>query len=141
MVLFLMCLLLPRTTEYENFGEGSMQAKFIILGVASFFSVFIAGFRMGTTWSPTRMASTPVWYDSKEAFYIILFVFEMIIIYLFLLSRFDLKFWVPNGSNKPGGYSRTPMIGKTSEQENSWEMELGSEQTNKSGLEKGIDSV
>ncbi|KAG9755167.1 hypothetical protein KCU59_g135, partial [Aureobasidium melanogenum] len=31
--------------------------------------------------------------------------FEIVVIYLFIFARFDQKFWVPNGSQGPGGYS------------------------------------
>lgn len=104
LVLLLLSLLLPRAPDSESFGTGSKKSKLIILGVAVFFTVFIAGFRTGTVWSPARPASNPAWYDSKPAFYVILFGFEIVIIYLFILTRFDRRFWVPNGSSKPGDY-------------------------------------
>ncbi|KAK5123658.1 hypothetical protein LTR85_002294 [Meristemomyces frigidus] len=106
-VLLLVSLLLPPSTESENFGTGSMRAKLIILSVAVFFSTFIAGFRTGTSWAAPRPVSDPAWYDSKAAFYIITLGFEVVVIYLFLLTRFDRRFWVPNGSKKPGDYSES----------------------------------
>lgn len=106
LVMLLLSLLLPRTRDTENFGAGSIRSKFIILGVAIFFICFIAGLRTGTSWSNARPASNPAWYDSKAAFYVILLGFEIIICYLFLFTRFDRMFWVPNGSNKPGDYCR-----------------------------------
>ncbi|KAL8748191.1 MAG: hypothetical protein Q9190_000010 [Brigantiaea leucoxantha] len=115
LILLLLAIFLPQHwPEYaENFGTGSMRAKLVILGVAVFFSVFIAGFRTGTVWSSPRLASNPAWYDSKAAFYVILFGFEIIVIYLFLFVRFDKRFWVPNGSNKPGDYSRQSLDNST----------------------------
>ena len=104
LVLLLLSVLLPLASDNENFGTGSMSSKFIILGVAVFFSTFIAGFRAGIVWSSLQPASNPAWYDTKAAFYVILFSFEIIIIYLFLFTRIDRRFWVPNGSNKPGDY-------------------------------------
>ena len=104
LVLLLLSILLPRAADNENFDTGSMGSKLIILGVAVFFSIFIAGFRAGIVWSSPQPASNPAWYDTKAAFYVILFGFEIIIIYLFLFTRIDRRFWVPNGSNKPGDY-------------------------------------
>ena len=105
-VLLLLCWLLPRASDCENFGTGSIESKLIILGAADFFSLFIAGFRMGTAWSDARPASNAPWYDSKAAFYVIEFGFEIVVLYLLLVTRFDKRFWVPNGSNKPGDYSQ-----------------------------------
>ena len=111
--LLLLSWLLPRAQDNENFGTGGMGSKLIVLGVAIFFTIFIAGFRTGTAWSAARLASNAAWYDSKAAFYVILFGLEIIIVYLFLLTRFDRRFWVPNGSNKPGDYSRIDLDGST----------------------------
>ncbi len=127
MILLLLSWLLPRASDNENFGTGSMESKLIILGVAVFFSVFIAGFRMGAAWSKARLASNSPWYDSKAAFYVIEFGFEIIVLYLLLVTRFDKRFWVPNGSNKPGDYSQINLDGekgrKTSERDNASEQE------------------
>jgi hypothetical protein len=109
LILLLVSSLVPRAPDNEDFGKGSMESKLFILGVAIFFLIFVAGFRTGTVWSAPRPASNPAWYDSKTAFYVILFGFEIIIIYLFLFSRIDWRFWVPNGSNKPGDYSRVDL--------------------------------
>lgn len=103
-ILLLLCWLLPRASDINNFGSGSIESKLIILGVAEFFSLFIAGFRMGLAWSDARLASDAPWYDSKVAFYVIEFGFEIIVLYLLLISRFDKRFWVPNNSIKPGDY-------------------------------------
>lgn len=120
-VLLLLSWLLPHASDNENFGTGSIESKMIILGVGICFSIFIAGFRLGVTWSKTRLASDYPWYDSKAAFYVIDFGFEIIVVFLLLVSRFDKRFWVPNGSNKPGDYAQTDlddsMAKKTSEQD------------------------
>ena len=132
LIFLAMSVLLPSTAHAENFGSGSLSSKLTILAVATFFSVFIAGFRMGTTWSPTRMATNPAWYHSKPAFYVIEFVFEIVIIYLFLITRFDQRFWVPNGSSKPGDYSRvehdSPMVMQGLEHQKSVEHDQTSDQ-------------
>lgn len=105
-VLLLLSWLLPRASNSETFGTGSMQSKLIIVAVGEFFSLFIAGFRMGVGWSNARPASDSPWYDGKAPFYVIEFGFEIVVLYLLLLSRFEKRFWVPNGSTKPGDYSR-----------------------------------
>ncbi|KAG9698542.1 hypothetical protein KCU95_g2611, partial [Aureobasidium melanogenum] len=104
-IFLLLSCLLPTDSEAENFGSCSMRAKQIILGVASFFSLFISGFRCGTIWATPRPASDPAWYDHRALFYIVLLGFEIVVIYLFIFTRFDQKFWVPNGSQGPGDYS------------------------------------
>lgn len=139
MVLLLLSWLLPRASDNENFGSGSMASKLIILGVAVFFSAFIAGFRMGVAWSKARLASNPPWYASKEAFYVIEFGFEIIVLYLLLVTRFDKRFWVPNGSNKPGDYSQIDLDStarKTLEQDTASERDKASEQDKASEKEK-----
>ena len=106
MIMLLLAVLLPLSKNRENFGTGSMRSKKIILEIALFLCTFIAGFRAGTTWTAPRPASDPAWYDSKAAFYVINFTFEITIIYMFLFTRFDNRFWIPNGSKRPGDYSR-----------------------------------
>lgn len=132
LVLLLLSSLLPRASDNENFGTGSMESKLIILGVTVFFSVFIAGFRMGLSWSDTRLASNAPWYDSKAAFYVIEFSFEIAVVYVLLVTRFDKMFWVPNGSNKPGDYSQLDLdgstAGKTPERDNASDEETMLEQ-------------
>lgn len=109
----ILSLILPPALDSENFGTGSMGSKLTILAVAVFFCNFLSGFRTGLIWSATRPASDPAWYDTKPAFYVIIFGFEIVIVYLFLFTRFDRMFWVPNGSSKPGDYSSI-VLGETS---------------------------
>ena len=138
--LLLLSWLLPRAPDNENFGTGSIGSKLGVLGVVIFFTIFIAGFRTGTAWSAARLASDAAWYDSKAAFYVILFGFEIIIVYLFLFAQFHRRFWVPNGSNKPGDYSQIDLDGstatKSSEQHRAWEQDSASVQDSASAQEK-----
>ncbi|KAI6712921.1 hypothetical protein JHW43_004575 [Diplocarpon mali] len=106
LVLYSWSLLLPRSASAENFGTGSMRRKFVVLGIALLLFLFIIGFRFGTSWTDARPASDPAWFDSRPAFYTIMFVLELIVIYMFIFTRFDRMFWVPNGSTKPGDYSQ-----------------------------------
>jgi hypothetical protein len=112
-VLYLLALFLPRPKEIkpENFGTGSMQAKLIILGVVLFFTNFISAFRFGVAWAPYRPLSRPAWYDTRAAFYLIELGFELITTFVLILARFDKRFWIPNGSNRPGDYSSIDLDG------------------------------
>ncbi len=127
LVMLLLSSLLPRAPDNENFGTGSMSSKLTILAVAVFFALFIAGFHTRTTWAAPRSIANPAWFDSKAAFYVIVFGFEIIVVYMFIFTRFDRRFWVPNGSKQPGDYSslslddstaiRMSELDKTSEQD------------------------
>jgi len=107
-ILYLLALVLPRPKdiEPENFGYGSMQAKLIILGVVLFFTQLISVFRFAVTWSPYRPLSDPGWYDTRAAFYIIQLGFELVVTFTLAFTRFDRRFWVPNGSSQHGDYSK-----------------------------------
>ncbi|CAD0100647.1 unnamed protein product [Aureobasidium mustum] len=111
-IFLLLSCLLPTDPESENFGSCSMRTKQIILTFASFFCLFISGFRCGTIWATPRPASDPAWYDHRALFYIVLLGLEIVVIYLFIFTRFDQKFWVPNGSECPGDYSGRNEKGK-----------------------------
>ncbi|KAF7516308.1 hypothetical protein G7054_g14214 [Neopestalotiopsis clavispora] len=95
--------ILPRKYVIEKFGTGSWHAKlFIVLFVAAIESLG-AGFRAGTNFVPRPM-DDPAWYDSRAAYYVFNFVFDLIVTYLYLLSGFHRRFHVPNGANGPGSY-------------------------------------
>lgn len=106
LVLLLLSVLLPPAVDSEDFGTGSMRAKQRILGATLFCLLFIVGFKTGTGWSDARPASDPAWWESKPAYYVILYGFEITVLYLFLAARIDKRFWVPNGSDGPGDYSK-----------------------------------
>lgn len=108
LVFFLLAVMLPPSRDRENFGKyGTMRSKLNILGLAGFCTLIIAGYRMGTSWSPPQFASHPPWWDGKPAFYLILFGLEVLVLYFLTVTRIDQRFWVPNGSSKPGDYSGT----------------------------------
>ncbi|KAL4737657.1 hypothetical protein BDV11DRAFT_151745 [Aspergillus similis] len=105
-------VLLPKSKQEESFGQGSMFAKIVIVTVSTCLCILIAGFKAGVLWSPTRPMSNPAWYHSKPAFYVFNFALEIMMLCLLTLSRIDKRFHIPNGSTKPGDYSR---MGKSSE--------------------------
>jgi hypothetical protein len=121
LTLLMLSVLLPLDPDSENFGAGSMSSKLMILAVAVFLSTFIAGFHTGTIWSSPRPASNPAWYDTKPAFYVIIFSFEIVIVYLLISTRFDQRFWIPNGSRKPGDFSSIKFGESTSQKESQQE--------------------
>lgn len=108
--------LFPATTV-DVPGTGSLRGKQVILGTAVLLLNLIAGFRAGTTWEPARPASDPDWYDSRAAFYMFNFFCEIVIVYMFLLTRFDHRFWVPNRSRGPSDYSRLGKLDSSHEAE------------------------
>ena len=112
-VLYLLALFLPRPTdiEPEDFGTGSMQAKLVVLAVVLFFTNVISAFRFGVAWAPYRPLSHPAWYDSRAAFYLVELGFELIITFTLVFARFDRRFWIPNGSKRPGDYSSIDLDG------------------------------
>ncbi|RDW72743.1 uncharacterized protein DSM5745_07915 [Aspergillus mulundensis] len=107
---------LPRSKQEETFGEGSMLAKIVILTASTCLCILVSGFKMGSLYRPLRPVSNPAWYHGKPAFYVFNFVLEIMILCLLTFSRIDKRFWIPNGSTKPGDYSG---MGKESGDESS----------------------
>ncbi|KAJ5613353.1 hypothetical protein N7510_006547 [Penicillium lagena] len=99
-------LLPPRSKEQETFGEGSARSQVIIITLSSCLCMLIAGFKAGAMWSPQRPMTNPAWYDSKACFFVFNFTLEIVILFLLTLTRLDKRFWIPNGSNQPGDYTR-----------------------------------
>ena len=110
-VIYLAAVFLPKHSQAEDFGKsGSMATRKLITGVMIALCILEAGFRAGITWEAPRPINNPAWYQSKPAFYMFFFGVEIIIIYTLLLTRFDQRFWVPNGSKQPGHYSRKEAV-------------------------------
>ncbi|OAQ63161.1 family c-likeg-protein-coupled receptor protein [Pochonia chlamydosporia 170] len=98
-------LLLPRAHPVEEFGKkGSMRTKLVLVLFTSTLLAFGAGFRAGVAYVQ-RPASNPAWFHHKAAYYCVNYLIELIVVFTYALSRFDLRFHVPNGSSKPGHYS------------------------------------
>jgi len=98
-------LVIPRKTRLEKFGTGRWRTKVAILLTATFLLCLGAAFRSGTNFKTPRPRNDPAWYQSKACFYIFDLGVEVIVIYLYLLVRVDLRFYVPNGSHQAGDYS------------------------------------
>lgn len=98
--------LLPTSPTEEPFGTGSQGRKLVVLLISCSLAVIIAGFKTGTAWETPRSALNPAWYHSKAAFYCFDFMLEIIILAMFLISRIDNLFHVPDGCKGPGDYTR-----------------------------------
>lgn len=97
---------IPSSDRVDTFGTGSMADKIRIVTISSCLAAIVAGFRAGTVWETVRPSSNPAWYQSKAAFYCFGFMLEIIIVTLFVISRVDKRFHVPNGCKTAGDYSR-----------------------------------
>ncbi|KAF9887209.1 hypothetical protein FE257_010463 [Aspergillus nanangensis] len=106
LVHILVAFLMPRSAQEETFGQGSLKSKAIIVALSSCICMLIAGFKAGTIWSPARPAFNPAWYHSKACFYAFNFLCEILVLTLLVSTRFDRRFFVPNGCNQPGDYTR-----------------------------------
>lgn len=94
----------PHGKSIENFGLGSFRAKVMIIISASALLFVGAVVRLIVAAQP-HPADAPAPIDSKLVFYLTGFTLEIIVVYLYAISRIDLRFWVPNGSSQPGDYS------------------------------------
>ncbi|KAJ5991999.1 hypothetical protein N7451_007723 [Penicillium sp. IBT 35674x] len=107
-----LAVLLPKSQQEERFGQGSSKIQILIVTMSAIFCMMIAGFKTGVNWSPVRLATNAAWFDSKACFYVFNFTFEIIALSILTFSRIDKRFWIPNGSTKPGDYTqlakRTP---------------------------------
>ena len=106
-------VLLPKSKDAETFGEGSMRSKLIIVTASTSLCILLAGFKAGITWSPARPIRNPAWFDSKACFYVFNFVCEILILGVLTFSQIDKRFFVPNGCNKAGDYTRLKEQGST----------------------------
>ena len=101
----------------ETFGNGTVKSKAIVLLAGSTLCTLIAGFKVGTVWSAPRPVTNPAWYDSKAAFYIFNFTLEIMILCLYIGSRVDRRFHVPDGSSKVKSYATADVADSENESE------------------------
>ena len=116
LILLAIAFLLPPTSD-ETFGKHSMRTKGIILLAGSCICTTIAGFKVGTLWSDPRAITNPAWYDSKAAFYVFNFTLEIVLLVIYISSRIDHKFHVPNGSSKRKTYRVPDLVESDNETE------------------------
>ncbi|AEO64744.1 0cabb335-aec9-46b9-9c20-8ff1c89cb31a [Thermothielavioides terrestris] len=101
-----LAVVLPRRGAYpaEKFGSGSMAAKMVLLAFTSTLLAVGAGFRAAVNFA-AKPVNQPQWYHSRPAFYCFIFAIEIVVVYTYLFTRFDKRFYVPPGSSAPGDYS------------------------------------
>lgn len=99
-------VILPKSKDAETFGEGSMRSKLIIVTASTSLCILISGFKSGSSWSPPRPIRNPAWFDSKACFYIFNFACEILVLCVLTFSRIDKRFFVPNGCNQAGDYTK-----------------------------------
>lgn len=109
--LTLFALIKPnKKSEVDHFGTGSFGLKALPLLASATLLSAGAGFRTCTLyagWKPEY--NTPgmaPWWNAKWCLYFFQFGVEMITIVIYLASRKDKLFYIPNGSKGPGSYSR-----------------------------------
>lgn len=143
----ILCVLAARgRPPVDPFGAGSVRTKIaLVLFTTSLLSLG-AGFRCALGFMP-RPLTNPGWFNHKACYYCLNYLVEVIVVFTYALSRFDRRFWVPNGSSKPGHYSsggpaadaqkqegeitpeeeRIPTADEERQREKSWERHLKSE--------------
>ncbi|KAM4056765.1 putative family c-likeG-protein-coupled receptor protein [Hirsutella rhossiliensis] len=101
----LVAMLLPRRGHsVENFGSGTMRTKVRLLLFTSLILTLGAGFRAGVAFVQ-RPADSPAWFHHKACFYCFSYLIELIVVFTYVVSRFDRRFHIPDGSSQPGHYS------------------------------------
>jgi len=107
----------PAGQKLDKFGQGRMRTKVRLLLFTSALLSLGAWFRAATTFVP-RLASEPVaWYHSRPAFYCFNFVVELLVVFTYVVSRFDKRFHVPDGSDGPGSYGKGGIAGAVNDEE------------------------
>ncbi|EFY99003.1 DUF3112 domain protein [Metarhizium robertsii] len=101
-----LAVLLPRHGPVDHFGtRGRMRSRVLLVLFTATLLAFGAGFRAGVAYVQ-RPASNPAWFHHKAAYYCVNYTIEAIVVFTYALSRFDLRFHVPNGASEPGHYSK-----------------------------------
>lgn len=100
----ILSLLWPHRPAVDKFGAGRFRSKVALLLFTSLLLTFGAGWRTGVAYD-VRPISHPAWFHHKAAFYCVNFVIELIVVYTYVLARFDRRFHVPDGSSAPGHYA------------------------------------
>lgn len=108
-VIVLLVLATSRGRRPEKFGTGRMSYKIAILLTGSALVSLGAWYRCGTAWLTPVPRSQPLpAYYSKACFYMFNFAVEILTVYLYAITRVDLRFHVPNGAKGPGSYEVRP---------------------------------
>ncbi|KAJ5371407.1 uncharacterized protein N7496_007499 [Penicillium cataractarum] len=97
-------MLFAEKEKVDSFGSGSWRTKGLIVFVAGTLLCLGASFRAGTSWMAPHPIYDPPSYMHKACFYVFDFGIDISVVILFLFSRVDKRFHVPNGSSKVRHY-------------------------------------
>lgn len=89
----------------EKFGEGHLRVKTSLVMLAAAMLTTGAIVRTYAFFNPRAPDNDDVLY-SKPIFYTTQFTLEILVVAAYAIVRFDLLFHIPNGSSKPGDYSK-----------------------------------
>ncbi|OHF02172.1 hypothetical protein CORC01_02452 [Colletotrichum orchidophilum] len=95
----------PGLRRPEPFGYGSLTTKIILVLTAATLMTIGAAYRCGVNYA-VRPVLFPGWWHHKACYYIFNYDLELVVIFLYALMRFDLRFHVPDGARKPGHYAK-----------------------------------
>ncbi|KAK0391118.1 hypothetical protein NLU13_0620 [Sarocladium strictum] len=105
-------ILIPHNKPIDDFGKkGSMRTRVALVLFTATLLCIGATYRACVGYT-RRPLTNPGWFNHKAAFYCFNFAIEIIVLYAYTLSRFDLRFHIPNGSSAPGHYSQGGPAGK-----------------------------
>ncbi|CAI6340444.1 unnamed protein product [Periconia digitata] len=111
-VLILFSLALPRHGT-DKFGAGRLRNNISILLTATLILSSGSIFRAVIAWLPATPLRDPEgrhipepWYFHKACFYTFNFTTELLVVFIYAITRVDLRFHVPNGCTEPGDYKR-----------------------------------
>lgn len=111
----------PNGREIDHFGRGNWTLKTLLIVVATLLLTLGAAFRVGVAFQDLyhpRQRTDPGWYHSKACFWVFDFVVELLVVWMYLVMRVDLRFHVPNGSSKRRNYNfhvEAPKVRKRTE--------------------------
>ncbi|KAF4773903.1 hypothetical protein HER10_EVM0006322 [Colletotrichum scovillei] len=95
----------PGLRRPEPFGYGSLTTKIILVLTAATLMTIGAAYRCAVNYA-VRPVLFPGWWHHKACYYIFNYDLELVVIFLYALFRFDLRFHVPDGACKPGHYAK-----------------------------------
>jgi hypothetical protein len=98
-------LVLPRKQRVDKFGSGRFRTKIAILLLATFLVSLGATYRCATSYlTPVPRTKPLPAYFTKGPFYVFNFLVEILVIFLYVIVRVDLRFHVPDGAHGKGSY-------------------------------------
>ncbi|OLN87921.1 hypothetical protein CCHL11_00374 [Colletotrichum chlorophyti] len=103
--ILLLATFYPGLRRPEPFGHGSLTTKILlVLGTATLLTIG-AAYRCAVNFA-ARPAWNPGWWHHKACYYIFNYNLELLVVLAYTLSRFDLRFHIPDGACRPGDYRK-----------------------------------